>query len=122
MPTPFRNWPSVAPDCRIGSTGTPGHISVISLFTGSMMAGVSAGGAEFGPRISSVSTLTAGSAMALTSAACADASHHGSGEQADDGDVARRAGTAYPAVGRYRRPIPEWRGHSDLWHQRHLPW
>jgi hypothetical protein len=68
MPAALRNWPSVAPDCRIGITGTPGHIFAVSFSTGSMMARVSGGGAEFSPRISSVSTFTAGSLIALTSA------------------------------------------------------
>ena len=67
MPAAFRNWPSVAPGCRIGSTGTPGQNCAASFSMGARISRVSGGGGELGPRVSSVVTLTAGSATSSSS-------------------------------------------------------
>src|SRR5882762_8317936 len=69
MPAAFRNWPSVAPGCRIGSTGTPGQKWASSFSTGARISRVSGGGGELGPRVSSVVTLIAGSATSSSSCA-----------------------------------------------------
>src|SRR5256885_13478128 len=50
MPAAFRNWPSVAPGCRIGTTGTPGQNCAASFSTGAMISRVSGGGGGGRPR------------------------------------------------------------------------
>src|SRR5580698_2411955 len=67
MPAALRNSPSVAPGCRIGTTGTPGQNFAESFSKGPITAGVSGGGGELGPRVSSVVTFTAGSAASSSS-------------------------------------------------------
>jgi hypothetical protein len=51
----------------MGTTGTPGQNSAVSFSIGAIIAGVSGGGAAVGPRVSSVVTLTSGSATSSSS-------------------------------------------------------
>src|ERR1035441_5437980 len=67
MPAGFRNWASVAPGSRTGTTGTPGHISSANFSIGFRIRGVSGVGAAAGPRTSGMVTFTAGLAASLTS-------------------------------------------------------
>src|SRR5271167_1938965 len=62
MPIAVRNTPSVPPGCKIGNTGTPGKNTALSFCTGPSIWGVSGGGGDVGPRVSSVVTFTAESA------------------------------------------------------------
>ena len=69
MPTALVNSPSVAPACRMGSTGTPGQNSAVSFSMGAMTSGVSGGGDAVGPRVSGEEILTIGSATNSSSLA-----------------------------------------------------
>src|ERR1035438_5007011 len=67
IPAAFKNSPSVAPGCKIGSTGTPGKYSAASFFIGANICAVNGGGGELGPRVSNVETTTFGSATNCSS-------------------------------------------------------